>query len=115
MAAPELRVASGAVSWYQSDRLGSVRTLTNSTGVVKDTIEYDAFGKITSESDSTYSDKYKYTGQRRDSTTGFQEHGAREYNPLEQTLLQFNAWLLRAYRAGMAGSQRPQKLHSASA
>ncbi len=43
------------------------------------------------------------------------ELGERDYNPLEQTLLQFNAWLLRAYRAGMAGTQRPHKLRTAIA
>lgn len=41
--------------------------------------------------------------------------GERDYNPLEMTLLQFNAWLLGAYRGGMAKSVAPSRLHGVAA
>ena len=41
--------ASGAVGWYLTDRLGSVRQVVNDAGTVLDQIAYDAFGAVTSE------------------------------------------------------------------
>jgi len=43
------------------------------------------------------------------------ELAERDYAPLETTLLQFNAWLLGAYRAGMGESSRRYTLRSMSA
>ena len=41
--------ASGTVAWYLTDRLGSVRVLTDATGAVIDRINYDGFGNILTE------------------------------------------------------------------
>jgi len=38
-----------------------------------------------------------------------------DYNPLEVTLLQFNAWLVHAYRGGMANSVSAPRLHEVAA
>jgi phenylpropionate dioxygenase-like ring-hydroxylating dioxygenase large terminal subunit len=43
------------------------------------------------------------------------ELGERDYNPLEVTLLQFNAWLLNAYRNGIARSLAAPRLHEVAA
>src|SRR5262249_43282038 len=40
-------LASGAVSVYLVDRLGSVRDLTDSGGVIRDHLDYDGFGNVT--------------------------------------------------------------------
>lgn len=79
------REVNGAAAWYLTDRLGSVRAITDNSGVVQDTIGYDAFGNITSESNPTYGGTIKYTGRATDSETGFQFDRARYYNPLTGT------------------------------
>ena len=43
------RSASGSTGWYLTDRLGSVRQVTNLAGVVMDAITYDGFGRVISE------------------------------------------------------------------
>ena len=41
--------ATGTVAWYLTDRLGSVRVLTDASGAVIDRIYYDGYGDILSE------------------------------------------------------------------
>jgi RHS repeat-associated protein len=43
-------------------------------------INYDAFGNITSESNTTFGDRYKWTGREFDSLTGLQYNRARAYD-----------------------------------
>ncbi len=52
--------ASGNVSWYLTDNVGSVRNIINNAGTVQDTISYNAFGAISSESNPGSSDRYKF-------------------------------------------------------
>jgi RHS repeat-associated protein len=73
--------ASGTVAWYLTDRLGSVRVLTDSTGAVIDLINYDGFGNIISESNAANSDRYLFTGREFDRVTGLQYNRARYYDP----------------------------------
>jgi RHS repeat-associated protein len=68
-------------SWYLTDQLGSVRDVLDGSGHVKDTISYDAFGNITSETDPAYGGRYKFTGREFDSETGLQYNRARYYDP----------------------------------
>ncbi|HEV3256345.1 MAG TPA: polymorphic toxin-type HINT domain-containing protein, partial [Gemmataceae bacterium] len=75
------RIGSGGAAWYLTDREGSVRNLTDSSGTLQDTIAYDAYGNVTSESNSTAGGAYKYTGLRSDSETGFLATPNRYYNP----------------------------------
>src|SRR5262249_24872403 len=41
---------AGTDTWYSTDKLGSVRQLTNTSGTVLDTLTYDSFGNILTES-----------------------------------------------------------------
>ncbi len=75
------RVSStGTVAWYLTDRLGSVRNLTDNSGVVQDTITYDGYGNAT-ETNAASGDRYKFTGRELDSETGLQYNRARYYDP----------------------------------
>ncbi len=73
--------ANGIVAWYLTDRLGSVRALTNATGTVIDRIDYDGFGNIIYESNPGISDRYLFTGREFDRVTGLQYNRARYYDP----------------------------------
>lgn len=67
-------------SFYTTDGHGSVRQLTNDAGVVTDTYEYDAFGKLLSSTGTT-PNVYLYTGERFDADLGLYHLRARHYNP----------------------------------
>src|SRR5436309_4490415 len=64
--------SSGTAAWYLVDHLGSVKDIVNASGGVIDTIAYDAFGNVTSETSPTNGDRYKFTGREQDSDTGMQ-------------------------------------------
>ncbi len=70
--------SSGTAAWYLTDRQGSVRNLTDASGTLQDTLTYDGFGNAT-ESNSSFGDRYKYTGREFDSETGLQYNRARYY------------------------------------
>ena len=68
-------------SFYGYDGFGTVRQLTNSTGTITDTYDYDAFGnKINST--GTTPNSYLYRGEQFDSDLGLYYLRARYYNPL---------------------------------
>ena len=71
---------SGTSSYSLYDGQGSVRALTNSSGVITDQYTYDAFGNLQSSSGSTVN-PYRYTGQQFDSLTGLYDLRARYYDP----------------------------------
>ena len=58
--------SGGTAYWYLTDHLGSIRDVIDSTAVVKDTITYDGFGNITSETDRLGRGRYTYTGREQD-------------------------------------------------
>src|SRR5262249_5941281 len=61
--------------------LGSLRQVTDGTGAVIDTIAYDAWGNVTSETNSANGGRYKWTGREADNETGLQYNRARYYDP----------------------------------
>src|SRR5205807_4313944 len=74
--------ADGTGAWYLTDRQGSARDITDNAGAVQDTIAYDGFGNVTSESHAgTWGDRNKYTGRALDIQTGLQYNRARWYDP----------------------------------
>src|SRR5262249_24885822 len=76
------RVASGGTAyWLLTDRLGSVRDVTNTSGVVKDHLGYDGFGNVTTETDPAYTFNVTWTGRERDGETGLQYNHDRYYDP----------------------------------
>jgi RHS repeat-associated protein len=69
-----------ATAWYLTDHLGSVRNLVDGSGNLQDTISYDPFGNVLSESNSSFGDRYKYTGRELDSETNLQYNRSRYYD-----------------------------------
>jgi RHS repeat-associated protein len=72
--------SDGTVAWYQTDRMGSVRQMTDASGAVQNTISYDGFGNITSESAPAFGDRYKWTGREYNINTELQFGRARYFN-----------------------------------
>ena len=67
-------------SFYGYDGFGSVRQLTNSSGVVTDSYEYDAFGNSFTKTGTT-PNNYLYRGEQFDNDLGLYYLRARYYNP----------------------------------
>jgi RHS repeat-associated protein len=72
------QTASGSVSYFATDHLGTTRALTDASGNVTSTLNYDSFGNVTSGSAST---RYTYTGRELDADTGLMYYRARWYDP----------------------------------
>jgi len=70
----------GAWEFYQADGLGSVTSLSTSTGVVSDSFVYDSFGNVTSSTGS-FVQPFRYTGREWDGETGLYYYRARYYDP----------------------------------
>ena len=55
--------------------------MTDASGTGQATITYDGFGNVLSNSNSSFTDRYLYTGRELDSVTGLQYNRARYYDP----------------------------------
>jgi RHS repeat-associated protein len=75
--------AAGNAAWYWTDRLGSVRDITDGAGTVVDHINYDSFGNVLSETNPAAGSRYKFTGRELDSTTGLYHYRDRQYDPTD--------------------------------
>jgi RHS repeat-associated protein len=89
--------------WYLTDQQGSVRDVTDSNGVVVDTVGYDAYGNVTSETNPAERGRYGWTGREVDVETGLQYNRARWYDSttgrwLSQDPLGFDAGDSNLYR-----------------
>ncbi len=89
--------------WTLTDRLGSVRDVTDNSGVIKDTIAYDGFGNIVSESNSGYRGRYGWTGREFYTELNLQSNRDRWYDPktgrwMTQDPIGFNAGDSNLYR-----------------
>jgi hypothetical protein len=60
---------NGTASYYQQDGLGTITSLSNSSGVLAETYTYDSYGKTTA-STGTLVNPFQYTGREFDSETG---------------------------------------------
>jgi RHS repeat-associated protein len=76
-----IATTGGVAAWYLTDRLGSVRDITGATGAVQDTITYDGYGNVLTETNASFGDRYKFTAREFDSATGLQYNRARFYDP----------------------------------
>ena len=65
--------------YYLPDGLGSTMALTDSSGSVVNTYEYDVFGAIRSSTGSQ-ANEFKFTGEQVDASTGLQYLRARYYD-----------------------------------
>ena len=73
--------ATNDVLWSLPDHQGTVRDVVDDAGTVKNHIEYDTFGNITSESDDTVEYRFTYTGRELDAETALYYYRARYYDP----------------------------------
>jgi RHS repeat-associated protein len=67
--------------WYLTDKLGSVREDVQTSGSVLDSITYDSYGNILTESSPSSGDRFKFTGREWDSEIGQYYDRARDYAP----------------------------------
>jgi RHS repeat-associated protein len=66
--------------FYEADGLGSVTSLTNSSGASAETYTYDSFGNLTASTGSL-TNSLRYTGREFDSETNLYYYRARYYGP----------------------------------
>ncbi len=71
---------SGSTSYYQADALGSVTSLTSSTGSVANTYTYDSFGNVTNSTGSLRN-PFFFAGREYDNETSLYFNRARYYSP----------------------------------
>jgi RHS repeat-associated protein len=77
---PLAMLRSGTTSYYEADGLGSITSLSNSSGALATTYTYDSFGNLTATS-GTITNPYRYTGREYDPETGLYYYRARYYDP----------------------------------
>lgn len=70
---------SGIDAFYEQDGVGSVTSLSSSTGTILDLYTYDAFGNSTALYGS-FVNPYRYTARDYDSETGLQYSRARYFD-----------------------------------
>jgi RHS repeat-associated protein len=78
--APLSQLRSGTTSFYQQDGLGSVTSLSNSSGALANTYTFDSFGNLRA-STGALTNSLQFTGRESDSETGIYQYRARYYNP----------------------------------
>ncbi|GIW95293.1 MAG: hypothetical protein KatS3mg110_3334 [Pirellulaceae bacterium] len=71
----------GEVLWPLGDHLGTVRDLIDSSGNVLNHLRYEAFGRVTSETNAAVDFLFAYTGRERDEEPGLFYYRARYYDP----------------------------------
>ncbi len=72
--------SGGTTAWYLTDKLDSVRDVVSSAGSVLDHVVYDSFGNITTETNASNGDRFKFAGMEYDATTGQYFDRARYYS-----------------------------------
>ncbi|WP_369979305.1 RHS repeat-associated core domain-containing protein [Xanthomonas bundabergensis] len=70
---------NGGRTYFLTDLLGSTRLLTNASGSAVQRYDYDPYGN-TSQTSSSYTNPYQYTGRERDAN-GLYQYRARYYRP----------------------------------
>jgi RHS repeat-associated protein len=90
------QLTAGTTLWALTDHLGSVRDVVDNSGTVQNHIVYDAFGNITSQTNSSVIFRNSYTGQEFDSESGLYNYGGRPYDP-------FNGKFIQEDKIGFAG------------
>jgi RHS repeat-associated protein len=77
---PLATLRSGTTSYYEADGLGSITSLSNSSGALANTYTYDSFGNPTASS-GTIANPLRYTAREYDSETSLYYYRARYYDP----------------------------------
>jgi RHS repeat-associated protein len=69
----------GTTSYYQADGLGSLTSLSNTSGVLANTYTYDSFGNLAA-STASLTNSFRYTGREFDTETSLYYYRARYYD-----------------------------------
>jgi RHS repeat-associated protein len=77
---PLAELRSGTTSYYEADGLGSVTSLSGSSGSLANTYTYDSFGNLTASTGSV-TNRFQYTAREFDSESGLYYYRARYYDP----------------------------------
>jgi RHS repeat-associated protein len=91
---PLAMLRGSTTSYYSADGLGSVTSLTNTSGANAQTYTYDSFGNLTASSGSL-TNSFRYTAREFDAETGLYFYRARYYDPasgrfISQDPIEFN-------------------------
>jgi RHS repeat-associated protein len=76
---PLAMLRSGATSFYHADGLGSVTSLSNTSGSIAQTYTFDSFGKLTASTGSL-TNSFRYTAREFDAETSLYYYRARYYD-----------------------------------
>jgi RHS repeat-associated protein len=76
---PIAEFRSSTTSYYESDALGTVTSLTNSSGTITDAYTYESFGSLAASTGST-TNPFRFTGREFDPETGLYYYRARYYD-----------------------------------
>jgi RHS repeat-associated protein len=76
---PLAEFRSSATSYYEADALGSLTSLSSSSGTIAKTYTYDSFGKLVG-STGGLANPFQYTGRESDVETGLHFYRARYYD-----------------------------------
>ncbi len=83
---PLATTASGVMSFYHADGLGSITSLSDPTGAVANSYTYDSFGNVTA-STGTVSNRFFFTARENVAKAGLLYYRARYYDPSVGRLL----------------------------
>ncbi len=75
--------ANGAVQWFLTDNIHSIRQVVNSSGSVLDALTYDPYGNIVSQTNAANAPRFLYAGGAYDPLTGYDQFGRRYYDPAD--------------------------------
>ncbi len=68
-------------AWYLTDHLGTVRDIVNALGQLINHIDYDSFGRILTQTNPAFGDRFTFTGREWDPTLALYYYRARFYDP----------------------------------
>jgi RHS repeat-associated protein len=71
---------AGTAYWYHHDQLGSTRAMTDATGILQATYNYDPYGNITTTT-GTLTNPLRFAGEYTDAESGLIYMRARYYDP----------------------------------
>ncbi len=83
---------NSATSFYHYDGLGSTRALTDGSGAITDSYNYEAFGQLLNQTGTT-ENSYLFTGEQYDSGLDQYYLRARYYDPSQGRFTQQDTWM----------------------
>jgi RHS repeat-associated protein len=72
---------TGETDWYLADKLGTVRDLVDSHATLLNHADYDSFGGVRAQTDSSQGDRFLFTGREYCDETGLYYYRGRYYDP----------------------------------